>query len=166
MGDLYQIVVFLHIVSAFIMFSSWFFELMLVFKSEEDGTSWQPVVKYTALLQMVCMVLVFISGVYMMRKAWGPQPWLATSVVLLLSTIVVTVLLSVLAKRKREAFPDTKTNTVSLITSIYKVGTALVILMLMVFKNIEYDQTFIVVIASYLVIFGLSLVAYRWRNTT
>lgn len=102
----------------------------------------------------------------MMHKTWGPQPWLVISVILLFSTIPLSIALSLIVKKRKKSGGEVESSPVSLVRSIYKVGTALVILTLMVFKNGDYSQTLLIVIAAYLVMLGLCFGAHRARKMT
>ena len=104
---------------------------------------------------MICMLLVFLTGFYLMSKSWGPQPWLVTSVIMLLSTIPVSIVLTVIAKKEKRKVEGSN-NAIPVMRSIYKTGTALVILILMVFKNTAYNQTLTIVTIAYLPVVMLS----------
>ena len=99
--------------------------------------------------------MVLLSGFYQMQQSWGPRPWLVVSVILFLSTIPVSIFLSV-ALKQNEKSDSTVQTSIPFIRSIYKIGVALVILILMVFKNSEYDQAVLVVMISALFIAGIT----------
>ena len=151
----YEIALFIHILSAFTLYSLWFFEFMLTLKAESKNSLWQPVVERTNRFQMASMLMVLLSGFYQMQQSWGPRPWLVVSVILFLSTIPVSIFLSV-ALKQNEKSDSTVQTSIPFIRSVYKIGVALVILILMVFKNSEYDQAILVVMISALFISGIA----------
>lgn len=84
---MYQEVVFIHILSAFILFAFWFYEWI-------NNILYLPKITFALRfhrLQMVTMIVVAATGIYLMRYAWGPQPWLISAIILLILAIVLTI---------------------------------------------------------------------------
>jgi hypothetical protein len=144
---MYLSVLFVHVISSFVMFSMWSVEVLTVIR---DG-SLEHEARYGRVLKILSMLLVLATGSYLMQRSWGPQPWLVVSVLMLLSTIPLSIVLSICPKRSVSSENRTM---LFFVNGMYKLATALGIVSLMVFK----DQSYMSILIKVLVIYGIILV--------
>lgn len=104
----YQYIVLLHVIGSFGIFTGWGMEisaiqrLILVNKASELKECLR-VYRRASQVSMISMVVTFTAGIYLMVKAWGPEPWIALGILTLLFLIVVGMFFS------RRALPVLKT---------------------------------------------------------
>lgn len=121
----YSIIVTLHILTATGMFMAWAVEWMTIniglFLSQYTETAnLTKIHQRIVRVGMIAMVLTILSGVFLMVKSWGPQPWITAALINLVG--IITVGLTV-GKRNPKA------------TMIFKLILGLVILLLMSLKS-------------------------------
>src|SRR5690606_20450527 len=88
---MYQTIVYIHVLSAFVMFSLWVSELIVFLANRVGDDSIKRVKRYLGFSQVTSMIIVLATGFYLMHYRGGPQAWLVVSVVLLLSTIPASI---------------------------------------------------------------------------
>src|SRR5690606_42058292 len=86
-----QTIVYIHVLSAFGMFSLWVSELIVFLANRVGDDSIKRVKRYLGFSQVTSMIIVLATGFYLMHYRGGPQAWLVVSVVLLLSTIPASI---------------------------------------------------------------------------
>ena len=128
--QLYSIIVTLHILTATGMFMAWAAEWAV-------GSIGGRI----ARIGMLAMVLTILSGIFLMVKTWGPQPWITAAIINLVG--IITVGLTVGKRNPKVAM-------------VFKLVLGLVILLLMSLKAG-------VALTSVLTITGWVLAFLLWR---
>lgn len=152
---MYITLVYAHVLSAFLTFAFWFVEWLAA--PSPQGKNIRPL---PSRFKMISMLMVMATGFYLMHRAWQPQPWLVSSVVLFLSTIPVSLLIS----RKLRSLDSESVNhrTINFVNNTYKLATAVAVLTLMVFKDGSYIAVTTKALICYLLI-GL-IANFRMRQ--
>ncbi len=154
---MYQTIVYIHVLSAFIMFSLWVSEFIVFLANRDNDASTKGVKKYIGVFQVTSMITVLATGFILMRYRGEPQPWLVVSVMLLLSVIPVSIAFLRTAKKSKTVHTRLRS---LFIYSTYKISTALVILTLMVVKHAEYAAIVLQSGIIYLIAFAIPASLY------
>lgn len=160
---MYQTIVYIHVLSAFVMFSLWVSELIVFLANRVGDDSIKRVKRYLGFSQVTSMIIVLATGFYLMHYRGGPQAWLVVSVVLLLSTIPASIAFLRSAKRSKSMYNRLR---FLFVNSMYKISTALVILTLMVAKHTEYAAIVMETGIIYLIAFAIPAFVYFNRIHT
>jgi hypothetical protein len=109
LGDMefYQIMVLVHVLGSFGIFTGWGMEIAAAQRltTTDTAVSLREILKAysrASRLSMISMAVTFSAGIYLMVTAWGPQAWITTAVVTLLFLITTGIYYS------RKALPMLK----------------------------------------------------------
>jgi hypothetical protein len=95
--DPYTFLVFVHVLAGVGMFSAWAVEVIGIgqlSRSSDPGAAhaWDRLVTRAQKWAIFAMTAVLLTGAWMMRLRWGPQPWLLAAVAGVVALAVVGII--------------------------------------------------------------------------
>jgi hypothetical protein len=153
--DPYTLLVFVHVLAGVGMFSAWAVEVIAigqVLRSSDPGAAraWDRLVTRAQKWAIFAMTAVLLTGAWMMRLRWGPQPWLLAAV----AGVVALAVVGIIGERRVRRTGAAR----SYRSVVSRVALGVAILGLMTMKPpAQVSVSFLVVAAAIAALSGLAM---------